>query len=60
VRIYSQEAEIARGVVRYSADELQQIKGLHSNQITEQLGYDYGDEVVHHNDLVILSAGSTT
>ena len=60
VRIFSQEAEIARGVVRYSADELQQIKGLHSDQITERLGYDYGDEVVHHNDLVILSTGGPT
>ena len=51
---YDGETEIARGVVRYSSDELDQIKGLHSKQIREQLGYDYGDEVVHHNDMVIL------
>ena len=54
VRIYEGQAEIARGVVRYSSDELDQIKGRHSKQIRVQLGYDYGDEVVHHNDMVIL------
>jgi glutamate 5-kinase len=55
VRIYAGNHEIARGVVRYSAHELDQIKGLHSDQIREQLGYDYGDEVIHHNDMVILT-----
>lgn len=59
VRIYEGRAngaplEIARGVVRYASDELDQIKGLHSKQIRVRLGYDYGDEVVHHNDMVIL------
>jgi len=59
VRIFGPEGEIARGVVRYSADELNQIKGLHSDQISVRLGYDYGDEVVHHNDLVILIADTS-
>jgi glutamate 5-kinase len=59
VRIYEARApgvrsEIARGVVRYSAAEVDQIKGLHSKQIRVVLGYDYGDQVVHHNDMVIL------
>ena len=54
VRIYAADTEIARGVVRYSIVELEAIKGLHSNQIRKKLGYDYGDEVVHHNDMVIL------
>lgn len=57
VRIFNQSTEIARGVVRYSSDELAQIKGLHSDQIRECLGYDYGDEAVHHNDMVILATG---
>jgi glutamate 5-kinase len=57
VRIFYQDVEIARGMVRYSSEELAQIKGLHSKQIKERLGYDYGDEVVHHNDMVILVAG---
>lgn len=54
VRIFAGNHEIARGVVRYSAHELDQIKGLHSDQIRDLLGYDYGDEVIHHNDMVIL------
>jgi glutamate 5-kinase len=54
VRIYAQGTEIARGVIRYSSDELMQIKGLHSDRIEGRLGYDYGDEVVHRNDMAIL------
>jgi glutamate 5-kinase len=54
VRIYHERTEVARGVVRYSSAELAQIVGLHSRQIRDRLGYDYGDEVVHHNDMVIL------
>jgi glutamate 5-kinase len=55
VRIFNQDTEIARGVIRYSSHELEQIKGLQSDQIQERLGYDYGDEVIHHNDMVILN-----
>jgi glutamate 5-kinase len=54
VRIFSGDVEIARGVVRYASAELDQIKGLHSSQIRKRLGYDYGDEIVHHNDMVVL------
>jgi glutamate 5-kinase len=54
VRIFLGDTEIARGVIRYAASELAQIKGLRSGQIRKQLGYDYGDEIVHHNDMVIL------
>ena len=58
VRIFAGNHEIARGVVRYSAYELDQIKGLHSDQIRDRLGYDYGDEAIHHNDMVILDQAS--
>lgn len=44
--------EIARGIVRYGAADLERIKGMHSEKIEEVLGYDYGDEVVHRDDLV--------
>jgi glutamate 5-kinase len=54
VTIFADDTEIARGIVRYSSNELEQIVGLHSDQIIEELGYDYGDEIVHHNDMVIL------
>lgn len=54
VRVLEGESEIARGMIRYSAAELAQIQGLRSSQIRERLGYDYGAEVVHHNDMVVL------
>jgi glutamate 5-kinase len=54
VLVLNKQDEIARGIVRYGSGELEQIKGLHSNQIRQQLGYDYGDEAVHHNDMVVL------
>ncbi len=46
--------EFARGLVNYSASELERIKGLRSNQIESTLGYKYSDEVIHRDDLVVL------
>jgi len=46
--------EFARGLVNYSASELEKIKGLRSEQIEKVLGYKYSDEVVHRDDLVVL------
>ena len=46
--------EFARGLVNYSAVELEKIKGLRSNQIESTLGYKYSDEVIHRDDLVVL------
>jgi glutamate 5-kinase len=55
VRIYSGAGhEIARGLAQYSARDLRLIKGLRSAQIAETLGYDYGPEVVHRDDMVLL------
>ena len=46
--------EIARGLVNYSAPDLTRISGRHSNEIEKILGYVYGEEVIHHNNLVLL------
>jgi glutamate 5-kinase len=46
--------EFARGLVNYSASELEKIKGLRSVQIETALGYKYSDEVIHRDDLVVL------
>jgi glutamate 5-kinase len=55
IRIYTGVGqEIARGLAQYSARDLRLIKGLRSAQIAEALGYDYGPEVVHRDDMVIL------
>jgi glutamate 5-kinase len=49
--------EFARGLVSYSAAELEKIKGRHSREIDAVLGYKMGDEVIHRNDLVRLERG---
>lgn len=46
--------ELARGITRYSSNDLAQIAGLRSDQIEERLGYGYGSVVVHRNDLILL------
>ncbi len=46
--------EFARGLVNYSSQELEKIKGLRTGQIEKTLGYKYSDEVIHRDDLVLL------
>jgi glutamate 5-kinase len=50
----SQGREFARGLVNYSAHELNQIKGLHTSRIEKVLGYKAYDEIIHRDDLVVL------
>ncbi|WP_299405004.1 glutamate 5-kinase [Acaryochloris sp. IP29b_bin.148] len=45
--------EIARGLVNYSSDELQQIQGRQSEDIPHVLGYAGSETVVHRDNLVI-------
>ncbi len=55
VRIYTGAGqEIARGLAQYGTHDLLKIKGLRSAQIAETLGYEYGPEAVHRDDMVIL------
>ena len=55
VRIESAaDGHIASGAANYAADDVRRIRGLHSGRIGELLGYDYGAEVVHRNNLVIV------
>jgi glutamate 5-kinase len=49
-----QGREFARGLVNYNAQELNQIKGLHTSKIDKVLGYKAYDEIIHRDDLVIL------
>ncbi|MCP4416975.1 MAG: glutamate 5-kinase [Chloroflexi bacterium] len=46
--------ELARGISRYTSNDLHQIAGLQSNQIEATLGYGYGSVIVHRNDLILL------
>ena len=46
--------EIARGMVRYPAEDIRRIAGHHSDDIESILGYTYGLTVIHRNDMVLL------
>jgi len=46
--------EFARGLVNYSAQELNRIKGLHTSRIEKVLGYKAYEEIIHRDDLVVL------
>lgn len=48
------EKEIARGLVNYSAEELRRIMGQKSETIESILGYFFGEEVVHRNNMVLI------
>jgi len=47
-------AEIARGVVGYSSEEVSKIKGMRSGKFSSVLGYGGRDEVIHKDNLVLL------
>ena len=55
VYITDQEGRrIACGIANYGSADVGRIRGLRSGQVPEILGYDYGQEVVHRNNLVLL------
>ena len=45
---------IAHGLSAYTSEELEQIKGKKSQEISDILGYSYGDAAIHRNNLVII------
>jgi len=45
---------IACGITNYKAEDVAAVKGQRSSRIGELLGYQYGSEVVHRNNLVLL------
>ncbi len=47
--------EIARGLSDYSNSEIQLIAGHKSAEIEQLLGYRYGDDVVHRDNLVLMA-----
>jgi glutamate 5-kinase len=46
--------EIARGLTRYDARDVQKLLGARSEQIEQRLGFYSGAEIVHRDDLVVL------
>jgi glutamate 5-kinase len=55
ISIVSQEGqEVARGLARYDARDVERLLGARSEHIEERLGFHHGDEIVHRDDLVML------
>ncbi|MBM4448747.1 MAG: glutamate 5-kinase [Chloroflexi bacterium] len=55
VDIYDAEGRhLGCGLVNYSSDEINLIKGAHSGEIATRLGIDFGPEVVHRDNLAVL------
>ncbi|MEO5830088.1 MAG: glutamate 5-kinase [Rhodanobacter sp.] len=50
---------VARGLSQYGASEVRRLAGRHSREIDAVLGYSYGEEVVHRDDLTIMDAPVT-
>lgn len=54
VRIVDQDgAEIARGKIRYSIQDMKKIQGKKTSEIFDILGFKYSDEIVHRDDMVM-------
>lgn len=51
---------IGSGVTAYDSSELNQIIGLHTEEINNSLGWEGPDEVIHHDDMVLPSPSSTS
>ncbi len=45
--------KVAAGTTNYASDELLRIRGMRSDKIAETLGYAYGDEVIHRDNMVL-------
>lgn len=55
ITVKNQEGdEIACGLANYDSESLTKIRGQHSGNIEKLLGLTYGNEFIHHDNLVLL------
>ena len=52
--VTSDGRRIACGIANYRSEDIKRIQGVRSDDIQDALGYHYGDEIVHRNNLVLL------
>jgi glutamate 5-kinase len=50
----TQGNRLGSGITNYNSADVETIKGLHSRKIAGILGFDYGAEIIHRNNLVIV------
>ncbi|WP_158885573.1 glutamate 5-kinase [Rhodanobacter sp. L36] len=58
--IDSQSRTVARGLAQYSSVEMRRLAGQHSREIEGLLGYSYGAEMVHRDDLATVIDSTTS
>jgi glutamate 5-kinase len=51
--------EVARGLVRFSADELEQVKGRKTGEVQALLGRRPNYEVIHRDDMIVFQEGGS-
>ena len=56
--VSEQGVELGRGLAAYASDEAREIKGCHSEQIEDRLGYRGRSVMVHRDDLVLFPDNS--
>lgn len=55
VRIIGEDdREIARGIVSFSSEEIEKVKGIHSEEIKGILGYKKGAAIIHRDNLTLI------
>lgn len=55
VRVLALDSQvIALGMTNYASHEVRQLLGVKSSQIASVLGYSYGEEVIHRDNLAVL------
>ncbi len=48
------DMQLGCGISNYNANDIIKIKGAHSQSVLNILGYEYGSEVIHRNNMVLL------
>ena len=46
---------IACGISNYDVESVLKLKGIHSSKISEILGFDFGEEIIHRNNMILLN-----
>ena len=49
-------ARLAVGITNYSLEDANRIRGVQSEDINSILGYEYGHELIHRNNMVVISS----
>jgi glutamate 5-kinase len=52
--VAADDRRIACGIANYGSADIKRIRGVRSDDIQDTLGYHYGPEVIHRDNLVLI------